>query len=70
MKKLILIEKKAKSENSTLKLSNVEVSVLGVFNTEAELRNQLKMMENLQKAGRLDKNISMDILEVEFDGQA
>lgn len=70
MKKLILIEKKAKDESGTLKLSNVQVSVLGVFNTEAELRSQLTMMANLQKAGRLDKNMSMDILEVEFDGQA
>lgn len=70
MKKIILIEKKMKEGESTLKLSNVEVSILGVFNTEAELRSQLKMMDNLQKAGRLDKKLSMDILEVEFDGEA
>ena len=70
MKKLVLIEKKMKDENGTPNLSNVEVSVLGVFNTEAELRNQLKMMDNLQKAGRLDKSMSMDVLEVEFDGEA
>ncbi len=70
MKKLVLIEKKMKEGEEALKLSNVEVSVLGVFNTEAELRNQLKMMDNLQKAGRLDKNLSMDVLEVEFDGEA
>ena len=70
MKKLVLIEKKMKEGEDTLKLSNVEVSVLGVFSTEAELRNQLKMMDNLQKAGRLDKNLSMDVLEVEFDGEA
>tara|TARA_B100001287_G_scaffold255980_1_gene240499 strand:- start:316 stop:528 length:213 start_codon:yes stop_codon:yes gene_type:complete len=70
MKKLVLIEKKMKDENGAPNLSNVEVSVLGVFNTEAELRNQLKMMDNLQKAGRLDKSMSMDVLEVEFDGEA
>ena len=70
MKKLVLIEKKMKEGEEALKLSNVEVSVLGVFNTEAELRNQLKMMDNLQKAGRLDKKLSMDVLEVEFDGEA
>ena len=70
MKKLVLIEKKMKEGEKTLKLSNVEVSVLGVFSTEAELRAQLKLMDNLQKAGRLDKNLSMDVLEVEFDGEA
>lgn len=70
MKKLVLIEKKKKEGEDTLKLSNVEVSVLGVFSTEAELRTQLKLMDNLQKAGRLDKNLSMDVLEVEFDGEA
>lgn len=70
MKKLVLIEKKKKEGEEALKLSNVEVSVLGVFNTEAELRSQLKLMDNLQKAGRLDKNLSMDVLEVEFDGEA
>ena len=37
--------------------------------TEAELRAQLKLMDNLQKAGRLDRT-SMDVLEVEFDGEA
>jgi len=70
MKKLVLIEKKKKEGEEVLKLSNVEVSVLGVFDTEAQLRSQLEFMDNLQKAGRLDKNLSMDVLEVEFDGEA
>lgn len=69
MKKYVLIEKKAKGEG-TLTLSNVEVLVLGVFSTEKELRTQLKVMKNLQDAGRLDPKMSMGVLEVDFDGEA
>ena len=70
MKKIILIEKKKKDGEETLNLGNVEVIVLGVYDNEEELRTELKVMKNLQKAGRLDPKMSMDIIEVEFDGQA
>jgi hypothetical protein len=72
MKKIILIEKK-KKENAgeeALKLSDVEVVVLGVYDNEKDLRIDLNVMKNLQKAGKLDPKMSMDIIEVELDGQA
>jgi hypothetical protein len=70
MKKYVLIEKKLKAGKETLTLSNIEVSVLGSFNHENELRAQLKVMKNLQDAGRLDPKMSMEVLEVDFDGEA
>ena len=69
MKRYVMIEKKA-DDSENLTLSKVNVLVLGCFNTRAEVANQLKMMDNLQKAGRLDPKMSIDILEVDFDGEA
>ena len=69
MKRYVMIEKKA-DDSENLTLSKVNVLVLGCFNTRTEVANQLKMMDNLQKAGRLDPKMSIDILEVDFDGEA
>tara|TARA_B100000035_G_C20853231_1_gene488400 strand:- start:109 stop:318 length:210 start_codon:yes stop_codon:yes gene_type:complete len=69
MKKYVMIEKKT-DDPENLTLAKVNVLVLGCFNTRNEVASQLKMMDNLQKAGRLDPKMSIDILEVDFDGEA